>query len=110
LMDQTDRLLLLWRGVAPRGRLPLDPLSWHDSIFLSKVGSLQGTQGDSAGPVRPEGLGSEQPTDVVEGCSHVDVAVGVDATDDRARCFYDGHSHPFLSLSGEGWHGRPAKE
>jgi len=63
-----------------------------------------------AGRVRPEGLGSEQASDAVEGGNHVDLAMGVDATDDRARRFYDGHGHPFLSLSGEGWHGRPVKE
>jgi hypothetical protein len=63
-----------------------------------------------AGWVRLEGLGSEQASDVVERGSHMDLAMGVDATDDGARRFYDGHGHPFLSLSGEGWHGRPVKE
>ncbi len=45
LADETDGLLLLCRGVSPRRRPPGDLLLWHDSIILSKVRSLQQTQG-----------------------------------------------------------------
>ena len=42
---------------------------------------------------------------------HMDLAVGIDSSGDCTRTFYDGHGHPFLSLSRvEGWHGRPGKE
>jgi hypothetical protein len=55
-----------------------------------------------AGPVRREGFGSEQASDAVEGASYGDLVMGIDATDDRARRFYDGHGHPFLSLGVRG--------
>ena len=48
-----------------------------------------------AGGVGREALGAEQPTQRVEGRGNVDVEVGVDATGDPARSFYDGHGHPF---------------
>ena len=38
------------------------------------------------------------------------VEVGIDSTHDRARRIYDGHRHPFLSSTVEGWHARPGKE
>ena len=45
LSDEPDRLLLLRVAVATRRGLPWGLLLWHDSIFLSKVRSLQGIQG-----------------------------------------------------------------
>src|SRR5581483_889701 len=52
LADQPDRLSLLRIRIPTRGRLPWRLLTWHDSILVSKVRSLQVTQGDSAGGVR----------------------------------------------------------
>jgi hypothetical protein len=40
---------------------------------------------------------------------HVDIQVGVDATDDGAVSFYDCHCHPCSPLV-KGWRGRPVKE
>jgi hypothetical protein len=45
-------------------------------------------------PSGSERVGAEQATDLVEGGGHVDLAVGVDATSDGARGFYDGHAIP----------------
>jgi hypothetical protein len=50
-----------------------------------------------AGRIGGEALGAEQPTEWIECCGHVNVAMGVDTTGDPARGFYDGHGHPFLS-------------
>src|SRR5581483_8500565 len=47
LADQPDRLSLLRIRIPTRGRLPWRLLTWHDSILVSKVRSLQVTQGDS---------------------------------------------------------------
>src|SRR5581483_3324495 len=47
LADQPDRLGLLRIRIPTRGRLPWRLLTWHDSILVSKVRSLQVTQGGS---------------------------------------------------------------
>jgi hypothetical protein len=66
-------------------------------------------QGLVAGGVGFKALRAEQPAERVEGCSHVNVEVRIDATGHTTRGFYDGHGHPF-SQSVEGWHGRPGSE
>ena len=48
-----------------------------------------------AGGVGVETLRAEQRSERVEGGSHMDVKVGVDATSHTRRSFYDGHGHPF---------------
>ena len=62
-----------------------------------------------AGSVGLEALRAEQAAERVEGGSHMDVEVRVDATSHTTRSFYDGHGHPF-SLGVEGWHGRSGSE
>ena len=52
-----------------------------------------------AGGIGIERLGADQPTQRVECCGNVCVEVGVDTTRDPGCSFYDGHGHPFLSLS-----------
>ena len=49
-----------------------------------------------AGGIGVEGLGADEPTQRIEGCSDVGVEVGVDTTRDADGSFYDGHGHPFL--------------
>ena len=44
--------------------------------------------------IGPERFGAEQATDLVQGGGHVDLSVGVDATGDGTRGFYDGHAIP----------------
>ncbi len=44
--------------------------------------------------IGPERLGAEQATDLVQDGGHMDLSVGVDATGDSARGFYDGHAIP----------------
>jgi hypothetical protein len=78
---------------APEEPVPLD------AHFGDRPEGLEpGQQRLVAGPVRSKGFGSEQASGAVEGGSYVDLAMGIDATDDRARRFYDGHGHPFPSL------------
>jgi hypothetical protein len=45
-----------------------------------------------------ERLGADESTQRIEGGGNVDVRVGVDASGDAGRCFYDGCGHPFLLL------------
>src|SRR5690606_31765453 len=47
LTHQPHRPLLLLHRVPTRVRLPRRQLLWHDSILVSKLRSLQPTQGDS---------------------------------------------------------------
>jgi len=42
-----------------------------------------------------EALDTQQPADVIQRGSDVDVEMRVDAARDRTRAFYDGHRHPF---------------
>ena len=53
LAHRSNRPLLLSLAVPTRGRLPRRHLVWHDSILVSKVWSLQPTQGDSLRPPAP---------------------------------------------------------
>ena len=62
-----------------------------------------------AGRVSGEALGAEQSAQRVQRRSDMDVSMGIDATGDPRRSFYDGHGHPFLSKL-EGWHGRSGSE
>src|SRR5581483_4993789 len=66
LADQPDRLGLLRIRIPTRGRLPWRLLTWHDSILVSKVRSLQVTQGDSNGAVK--GLGRYPRTEAPAHC------------------------------------------
>jgi hypothetical protein len=63
-------------------------------------GAQPGEQGFVARGVGVERLHTEQATDVVKGSGHMDLGVGVDATGDGARCFYDGHAIPSFPFSG----------
>ena len=73
----------------PIGARPL-----HADLSDVAEGLEPGQQGRVSVGVGPEGLGAEQASDLVEGGGHVDLAVGVDATGDGARGFYDGHAIP----------------
>jgi hypothetical protein len=55
-----------------------------------------GQQSFVAGRIGVERFGADEPTQRVEGCSHVFIEVGVDTTRDPRSSFYDGHGHPFL--------------
>ena len=68
-----------------------DPDPGHRPEALEPVEQL-----GVAGRCRRERRGPQQGAELVERGGDVNVRVGVDAPGDRARAFYDGHSHPFL--------------
>ena len=55
-----------------------------------------------------ERLDAQDPSEGVHRCGYMNVEVGVHATGDRARGFYDGQRHPFSPL-GQGV-ARPSRE
>lgn len=54
-----------------------------------------------AGLGRGERLDAEHAADIVDGCSDMNINVGVDPSGDRTQRLYDGHGHPF-ALNGQG--------
>ena len=69
-----------------------DPLNYPEA-------GQPGKQGRVALGGGIEGFGAEQSAHLIQGGGHVDLAMGVDAASNSTRSFYDGHGHPFLSLS-----------
>ena len=81
------------------GEMTGDPGAIGPGPFDSDLGDLAerwepSLQLHVAVGIGAERFGAEQATDLVEHSGHVDLAVGVDATDDSARAFYDGHAIP----------------
>ncbi len=72
----------------------IGPGPLHADLADLPEGFEPGQQLRVAVGVGPERLGAEQATDLVQGGGYVDLAVGVDATGDSARGFYDGHAIP----------------
>ena len=73
---------------------PIGPRPLHADLADLAEGFEPGQQVRVAVGVGPERLRAEQATDLVQDGGHVDLAVGVDATGDGARGFYDGHAIP----------------
>ena len=67
-------------------------------LVTSPKPSSQPSNAFVAGGVGLEALRAEQPAERVQGGSHMDVEVGVDATGDPTRSFYDGHWSSLLSM------------
>ncbi len=73
---------------------PIGPRPFHPDFSDVAEGFEPGEQGRVALGIGPERLGAEQATDLVQHGGHVDLPVGVDATGDDTRGFYDGHAIP----------------
>ena len=73
---------------------PIGARALHTDLADLAEGLQPGQQGRVAVGVGPERLGAEQATDLVQDGGHMDLPVGVDATGDGARGFYDGHAIP----------------
>jgi hypothetical protein len=88
---------VLWGGHRPRSTsttwIPARA-SLHADLPDLAEGFEPGEQGRVALGVGPERLGAEQASDLVQHGGHMGLPVGVDATGDRARSFYDGHAIP----------------
>ena len=81
-------------GEVTRDAGPIGPGAFHSDLGDLTEHVQPGQQGRVAVGVGPKRLGAEQATDLVQDGGHMDLAVGVDATGDRARGFYDGHAIP----------------
>jgi hypothetical protein len=86
---------------------PIGPGSLDADLGDLPEAAQPGEQVPVAGSIGRERLGADQSAQRIEGCSYMDVEVGVDTPGDRRWSFYDGHGHPFLLVRCEGWHGRP---
>ena len=73
---------------------PIGPRPLHADLADLPEGLQPGEQGRVAVGVGRERCGAEQATDLVQDGGHVDLPMGVDATGDGTRGFYDGHAIP----------------
>ena len=73
---------------------PIGPRPFHPDLADLPEGLEPGQQIRIAVGVGPKRLRAEQATDLVQDGGHVDLPMGVDATGDGARGFYDGHAIP----------------
>jgi hypothetical protein len=75
---------------------PIGTRALHADLRDVAKGLEPGEQLCVSARVGLERPGPEQASDLVEGGGHVDLSVGVDASGDGARSFYDGHVIPFF--------------
>jgi hypothetical protein len=86
---------------APSPQEPTEPSSIGPRPFDADLGHLSeglepAEQCLVAGGISTEGLGSDQAPERIKCGGNVIVQVGVDASGDPGRGFYDGHGYPFL--------------
>jgi hypothetical protein len=76
------------------------PGALHPNALDVTVRTEPANQTFIAGPGGFEGFDAGHAPERVDDSSYMQVYMRVDTTGDRARRFYDGHSHPFLSQVG----------
>ena len=73
---------------------PIGPGAFHPDLAEDAEGFEPGQQRRVALGIGGERFGAEQSSDLVQDGGHMDLCVGIDATGDNARGFYDGHAIP----------------